>query len=267
MPPQVKYLSADGATQITSKTWPQQVSDIAEVLGTPLKFAVENNGARDLGVSPFSGAFLEIEQVGTGDGYLYALTTADPVTVSRPWGEAEDAAEDPTGGPTVVLGATADGGVWGALDTYGYVVVATNATGATIASVETEVVVNDATKRATITWVETPNATGYKLYRTDVPGTYGANTLRATIGSGATVTFVDDGTATGVGTPAVTNTTAGAGPTYGTQPADGAFTVADKAMGVLAVGQQHFFWARLKIPAGTSEVGNQRTFRILPREV
>jgi len=268
MPPQVKYLAADGATALQQQNWPQQVSDIATVLSTPLKFSVDNNGTRALGVSPFTGLFLTIEQVGTNDGWTFARTALDSVslTLSKPWGAAVDGNGFFTGAPTAVV-TLAGGGSW-TPGTYGIKVTATNAAGETVGSVEVTFVIANATDKATITWNVVAGATGYKVYLTPTPGTYGATSLRATIGSGGTVTY-DALTQTGLaaGTPPLTNTSGGAGPAFGTPPADGAFTSADKSMGAMSPGQQFFFWGRLVIPPGQSEVGNQRVFRILPKEV
>lgn len=264
----IKHLSADGATVIVQQIFPTLVSDAVEVTGTRTKFALENVSTRPLGASPFSGLFLKIESVGSNDGRNFIFTALDPNgTCSKPWGAGLDAGGVPNGSPTAVVSAAGMGGVWGALQTYGVVITATNALGETIASVQQTFTITVATQKVTYTWTQVPGATGYKVYRTATPGTYGATTLRATIVGGATTTFEDIGSATGAGIPPLTNTTGGAGPAFGTPPVIGNFAQTDLAIGVLAIGQQFFYWMVEKVPAGTSEIGNKRTARIIPREV
>lgn len=185
----IKHLDSNGATQITAVNFADAV---AGVLQTAKKLGAENSGDRVL--STLTAA---LQAIGGTDGASLLRIAIDTVTLSKPWGLS-----------TVLSGAGA-GGVWGATGTYGYVLTATNALGETIQSIEVTATVDVTTKTVTVNWVQVPNATGYKLYRTPTPGTYGASTLRATIGSGATVTFLDDGSATTTGTPSLTNTTAG----------------------------------------------------------
>lgn len=259
----VKHFSADGATVLTQNTWGPFVSGAVEVQSSRLKFALENVDARSLGASPFSLVNLEIEQSGTNDGYLYFYTALDTSgTISKPFGAGA------LGAPTATIVTTGGSFTPG---TYGYKISATNATGETIGSTEVSINVGLATDRVQLNWIQTPGATGYKVFRTPTPGTYGASTLRATIGSGATITYTDDGAATSAGTPRADNTTGGASPTYGTPPAVGSFTQADKLIAAaptgLRVGEQFFYWAMIKIPALTSELGNTRVLRVLPVEV
>jgi len=112
----------------------------------------------------------------------------------------------PTGFAAVLGGA---GGVWGAAQTYGYKITTLTALGESAPADEITFAVTDTTKRVELSWAQVPSATGYKIYRTATPGTYGATTLLTTIGSGATITFSDTGAATTTGTPPSANTTGG----------------------------------------------------------
>ena len=260
---EIKHIAADGATAQAQQTWGPFVSGTIEVRSTKIKFGVENVGTRVLGISPFAQLALAIKQAGTNNGHTYYYTAADPNgTLSKPWGTS-------TGGSPVVT-FQIGGGVWGATGTYGVKIAATNATGETIGCTEATFTISAVTQKATYTWVQTPGATGYKVYRTATPGTYGATTLRATIGGGATVTYQDDGSATGAGTPRTDNTTGGVGPAYGTVPIDGNFSQTDKVIASaptgLAIGQQWFYWAQVRIPAASSEIGNRRTLNVTPLE-
>jgi len=260
---EIRHLNANGFTTQAQQTWGPFVSGTIEVRSGKVKFGIENTGTRVLGATPFAAIALEIQQTGTNDGYTFYYTAEDSAgTLSRPWGNTVD------GAPTSLL--LGSGGVFGAIGTYGYKVTATNATGETIGSVEAIAVVTVTTQRVQLTWVQTPGATGYKVYRTATAGTYGATTLRATIVGGATVSYIDDGSATAAGTPPSENTTAGVGPTYGTAPVDGSFNQTDKVIAVtpagLAIGQQWFYWAQIRVPAATSEIGNRRTLNVTPVE-
>lgn len=249
-----RRLSADGATALGTLTWDTVLSDVAEAIGGPRKFFLENNGTRALGAGAFSDLILVTnEQVGENDGYLYYETALDDTdTLSRPWG--------------VTVEVEAGTGTWGATGTYAVVVTALNATGETIASLEVEFEIENTTDEAVITWVDVPGAANYKVYRTATPGTYGASSLRATVAD-PTVTTTDTGSALGAGTPPAANTTGGAAPDYGTAPDAADFDDEDKTVGALAVGQQWPFWARLVVPPGTTSEGNRRVVRITPREI
>lgn len=195
----LKHLDSDGATQITAENWPDAV---AGAIQTAKKFGVENNGDRVLGSSPLA-LVATITPVGSNDGSTFLRQALDTVTCSKPWGAGTN------GSPTATLGSAGAGGVWGTTGIRGYVLTATNANGETIASAEVTINVDDVTKKVTVSWVQVPNATGYKLYRTNTPGTYTTPSLRTTIGSGATISFIDDGSAVSTGAPPTTNTTGG----------------------------------------------------------
>ena len=231
----LKHTSADNYTQITAKAWADAFAGVAQ---TPAKFFVQNVGDRDS-----TALVLTLTQVGTGDGMSMMRHGLDTGSVMPPYGLA------------YTLTAAGDGGAWGTAQTVYYVLTATNAAGQTVASIELPAIIDVATKRVILTWPQITSATGYKLYRSATAGTYGASSLRATIASGATLTYTDDGSATGSGTPPVANTTGGAAPAYGTVPT---LVTTPLAIGVLKVGQWACYWCNRIIPAGTVEVGNPR---------
>jgi hypothetical protein len=89
--------------------------------------------------------------------------------------------------------------------TYFYVVTATNSNGETTKSNQQSYAATTLNPTAVLTWAVVPGAAGYKVYRSTTSNTYGATSLLATIGSGATVTYNDTGTATGAGQPPGSN--------------------------------------------------------------
>lgn len=187
----VRFLDNDGATTITLESLPDAFAGENQV---PRKIGIHSTSDRNL-----INLLASIGLVGGNDGASQLRTALDSTsvapTVSAPYGFAAS-----------VGGAT---GAWGATGTYGYRMVAVNALGATFPCDEITAVVTATTQRVTLTWTQTPGATGYRIYRTPTPGSYGASTLLTTIGSGATVTFADDGAATSAGTLTTTNTTGG----------------------------------------------------------
>lgn len=248
----VNYYDKDGGTILTAKTLAQL---LAGTTGTAQKFGVRNVGTRALGLAvSMPAAQLAIAAIAGSDGATRLRIKKDTATLSPPWSLAG------------ALGAPGDGGVWGATGTYGWRLTATNATGETIASLEVTVNVDVTTKRVTLTWIQVTGATGYKLYRTPTPGTYGGSTLRTTIGSGATTQFIDDGSATSSGTPSTTNTTGGIAPNYGTPPAGldtstAPFTIG-QSDGTLAIGEAAFFWVNRVVPSNSAPAGNPRSANI-----
>ncbi len=87
-------------------------------------------------------------------------------------------------------------------NTYYYVLTAITGSGSTTQS--NEVTVTTATQKAVLTWTAVNGATGYKVYRSLVSGTYSGSHLLKTVG--AVVTYTDDGSDSLVsGAPSATN--------------------------------------------------------------
>lgn len=190
MPANVRQLSADGVTSITQYDWGTLLAGQAV---TPRKFGLHSTSDRDL-----LNLIESIIAIPANDGSGQMRIALDGSgTLSCPWDFA------------AVLGASGAGGVWGATGTYGFRITSLDANGESGPQDEITVAVDDTTKKVTLSWTQVPSATGYKIYRTATPGTYGASTLRTTIGAGATVSFVDDGSATSTGTLPTANTTGG----------------------------------------------------------
>lgn len=106
--------------------------------------------------------------------------------------------------------ASASGGTIPATTTYYYVVTATNANGETMASNELSATTGGgSTNSIALTWVRTPGAYGYKIYRGTGAGA--ENTLIGTVGLGATVTFTDTNITGTAATPPGANTATGVG--------------------------------------------------------
>ena len=230
-----KHYSADGATQITGISLAKAYAGATQ---TAKKFYLQNVG--DRASDPEE---LRIGEVSGNDGSPMIRIGLDVDSVMPPFGLA------------AVLGATAQGGVWGATGLVYWVVVAVNATGETVASLEVSVNVDDTTKKVTLDWEQSPGATGYKVFRTTDPGVYGASSRRATLSGIGSTTYVDDGDALASGTPLTENTTGGAAPTYGTPPTLG---TAALVLGEIAIGQWVCYWLNRVVPAATPELGNPR---------
>src|SRR3972149_6172924 len=157
----VKHLSADGAAEITSKSW----SDIiAGTSNTPLKFFVWNVGDRDL-----TNFVFDVVQVGTGDGYNYVKWAADTVTLSCPWGFT-----------ATVVGS---GGSIPSGTTYYYKITGTNAAGETTGSLEVSGTTTVASSSITLAWTALPsaNTTGGASPAYGTPPTLGTSAI--TIGT------------------------------------------------------------------------------------
>lgn len=103
--------------------------------------------------------------------------------------------------PVISSTTQVSGGTLVAGTQYYYAVTATNAAGETVRSSEqTSGVQAAGTPSNTLAWAQVTGATGYKIYRTTVSGTY-TNTLLATITNGTTTSYTDTGTAVAAGTP------------------------------------------------------------------
>lgn len=184
-----QFLASDGVAPISSYTFTDL---LAGAHSRPVKF-----GYKSLSDRVLVNVQELLQAIVGNDGSTMAFIANDPVTLSSPWTFAGSAT------------APGSGGTFGAVGTYGYKITALNAAGESGPSSEITVTITAVTQTIVLTWVQTPGATGYKLYRTAVPGTYTTPTLLTTIGSGATVTFTDTGAGLSVGVPPTTNTTAG----------------------------------------------------------
>jgi hypothetical protein len=231
----LKHLSSDGASLISGYDWGTVQAGAAVIAR---KFGLENTSDRVLGGAAL---LMALAAVAGNDGSDFFQCALDTATISRPFNLAAS-----VGG---------SGGTWGGTGLVYYVLTATNAAGQTVASAEIAANVDTDTKKVTLTWDEVTGATGYKLYRSTTSGTYTTPALRTTISSGGTLTFVDDGSACGAGSPPSANTTGGAASAYGTPPSAGPGPL---SFGVLAVGQQAFYWMYATVGAGASEIGNDR---------
>ncbi len=185
----IQFLDSDGFTGITQRQLPDALAGANQ---RPVKLGYISLSDRVL-----ANVVDLITAIVNNDGFSMVFFADDPVTLSSPSGLA------------AVTGASGVGGVWSGVGVRGYKITSLSAIGQSAPAPEVTVNVDDTTKKVTLTWTQVPGATGYKIYRTDTPGTYGASSLRTTIGSGATVTFLDDGSATATGTPPTQNTTAG----------------------------------------------------------
>lgn len=184
-----QFLGSDGVSPISSYTFPDL---LAGAHSRPVKFGYKSFSDRVLiNVQEL------IQAIIGNDGSTMVFMANDPVTLSSPWGFA--------GSPT----APGSGGTFSATGTYGFKIAALNAAGESGPSSEITVTITATTQTIVLTWVQTPGATGYKIFRTAIPGTYTTPTLLTTIGAGATITFTDTGAAVSAGVPSTTNTTAG----------------------------------------------------------
>ncbi len=240
----IRFFSADGVTPITAENLSPAKAGETQ---TAYKVGLQNVGDRAL----YPATTLVIGQVGDDPSNSMARIGLDTATLSCPWALAG------------VLGSTGAGGVWGGTGTYGWVVTAYNGTGQTGPSLEISVNVDDVTKKVTLTWAQVTGASGYKVYRTPTPGTYGASTLRATNVGVTNTTLVDDGSATSSGAPPAANTTGGAGPAYGTPPT---LDVAPLSIGALPIGAEFFYWTNWVIPLGTPDGAAPKLFETAVQE-
>jgi hypothetical protein len=244
----IQHLNSDGVSKINSFNLADITAGSAD---TPKKFGFRNIASRVL-----NSVVAEIANAIFGnDGNDEIRTALDT-----------NGTVGPPVGITATPGGAGAGGVWGATGTYGIVIASLTATGESGPQAEVTFTIDDTTKKVTYAWTQVTGATGYKIYRTATPGTYGASSLRTTIGSGATVSFLDDGSATSAGQPAAANTTGGSGPSYGTPPPDINFDVTDLAVGNMAIGQEFYYWVKRTVPAGTPETGNPRVAFIQAKE-
>jgi hypothetical protein len=189
----VQFFDSDGATQITA-------FDFGDIDGgehiRPKKFGVKSTSDRVL-----NAVNQLLEAIAGNDGIDMVSHAADTVTLGPPYGPS-------TVAPQATLSAAGAGGTFSATGLYGWKITWLNAIGETVGSSEVTVNVDDTTKTVTLLWNTPPaSATGAKVYRTNVPGTYSGTNLVATLG--AVNTYIDTGTAATTGAPPLVNTTAG----------------------------------------------------------
>lgn len=231
----INHLGSDGNPTGLGYNW-GTVQAGAAVVAT--KWGVENTSTRALGGNALLMALVAI----AGNDWINFFACAlDTVTISRPFNLA------------AALGGS--GGSWSQTGLVYYVITAINANGETVASLELSATLASTGQKVTLTWTQVPGATGYKIYRSFTSGLYATPCLRTTVGAGSTVTFIDDGSALSAGAPPSANTTGGAAPNYGTPPASGPGPL---SFGVLAIGQQVFYWEYATVPSSASEAGNPR---------
>jgi hypothetical protein len=107
--------------------------------------------------------------------------------------------------PAGLAAALAAGGSLASGAAQHYVVTGTDSTGETLQSVEVAITPSAGNLSVSLAWSQLPGASGYKIYRSVTSATYVSPCLLATLPSGATVSFLDDGTASlGTGAPLVT---------------------------------------------------------------
>jgi hypothetical protein len=219
------WYRADGGTPIGATGTQVQASLLAILRGasdTPVKFGIRSSGEDD-----WSSTFkANIVQIGSSPGNTQLRIGLDEGTLSPPWG--------------VIGTVSAGGGSWGATGTRAAVVTARNATGMTVASMEAKATVTALSDTLTWAWAPVAGATGYNVYRRDDPsGTYLTPSL---IADNVAVTSVADvGTSPSAGAPPTENTTAGAGPSYGTAPTLGFGPV---LFGITETGRWRFLWVK-----------------------
>ena len=105
--------------------------------------------------------------------------------------------------PSTLVGTPSGTGGTFAAGTYYWTMTATTAAGESIRGNEITATLSGSTSSNALTWTQVQGAVGYKIYRGTSPGAEG--TLVTTIGSGATVSYTDTGTAGTAGQPSVVN--------------------------------------------------------------
>lgn len=186
----VQHIDSDGATVITQQVWPDAFAGETQM---PKKFAFRNVGDRVVGGAGVTVGILPA--VEGGDGHTMLRLAADPATLPGPWGLTATAQAG--------TGSFASGG------TKGYRVTALSAIDESTAAMEATVSLGGTSNVVALAWVQVPGAVGYRVYRTDTPGTYGGSSRLTQIDAGAVVSLTDGGGALGSGSPPSDNRTAG----------------------------------------------------------
>lgn len=105
--------------------------------------------------------------------------------------------------PSTLAGTPSTTGGSFAAGTYYWTQTATTAAGESLRGNEITATLTGSTSSNVLTWTAVSGATGYKIYRGTSAGAEGV--LVTTIGSGATVTYTDTGSAGSAGSPPVVN--------------------------------------------------------------
>lgn len=150
--------------------------------------------------------------------------------------------------PSTLAGTPSTTGGTLAAGTYFWSMTATTAAGESIVGNQISATTTGSTSSNVLTWTAVTGATGYKIYRGASFLT--VNTLVTTIGSGATVTYTDTGSAgTSVSPPAVNGAVlpAPAAPSAGNSGASG---------GVLSANTQIYYWVVTALTANGETVAS-----------
>jgi hypothetical protein len=204
-----------------------------------------------VGTGPTDPLRIAIDQEGNSDGFAMLRIGLDAATLGSPRGLG------------AVVGPTGGGGAWPAAGTRSWAVTALTAGGETAIGFPVSANVDVVTKKVTVSWQARAGATGYRLYRTDTPGTFGPSSLAASLGAEAT-SHLDGGAATTAGFPPVANTTGGGAPAFGAAPPLGTAPITTPA---LAVGDWAFIWVGRVVPPEASAITNPRRAALVVTEV
>lgn len=205
-------------------------------------FLAEKRCLQNVGDDVAAGQLVH-ERNGDSDGYLYARHGLDENTRSCPF--------------SVVVTKAAGAGTFVTTGTKGIRLAAVYGGLETNGSVEKRITLTDTAEEITITWEEDGSPDTIRIYATDTPGTFPADSLVDEI-SGGVGTYTWTGAAPATGVPAAANLTGGDEPAYGVPP-----TLVQTALSVgggLKSGQQLWYWSNRDVPAATPSAGNPRSF-------
>jgi hypothetical protein len=242
----IDWYDSDGVTPLPAEKVLPLI--LAGAPDTPRKL-----GIRSIGTAPTGALRVAIDQEGTSDGYLMLRRGLD----------GGGSIGDPPG-LSAVVGSAGAGGTWAGVGTKAWVVTALTALGESAGGVAVTAQVLDATSKVTVSWTAVAGATGYRVYRTDSPGSFPVNSLVGTISGGGVVTFLDGGAAASPGSPPVANTTGGGPPGYGTPPTMGTAPVITPA---LPPGAWAYIWVSRVTPPEASAITNPRRAALVVTEV
>jgi hypothetical protein len=231
----VEYFDPDGVTANPS---------MAYDFGTkaPSTTAARKLWIRNSGDQALSAAFIErlIDSLANG-GVGVIKFGLDTVSVRPPYGGA------------AVIGAAGGGGVFVNGNTWYFKATRVNASGETQGSVQWSYLITDATKQINLSWLLPggPAGTAVKVYASLTSGVFTTPALiSGSLAAGAT-TYTWNGTTPAAGALPAANTTAGAGPAYGTPPS---FVTTDLAVAAMAVGEARALWFNYTLGASPTDV-------------